>query len=289
MFKIAILGCENSHADSFLDVIRDENLRNIQVAGVYSSFPGAAERLREIYGVPVMERFDELVGQIDGLIITARHGDAHYSFAKPYISTGIPMFIDKPITICEEDAKEFFRDLKANHVPASGGSILKHATGVKELKEMVGSQENGSVVGGYLRSPMDIHSEHGGFYFYAQHLVQSMCEIFGYYPKSVFACRTNDQITCTVRYDDYDVVGLFVNKDYLYYASVQFHKGFVGSAQSRLLSLEGTSSQEFHEYYNLLLGKPQSQSYEELFAPVFIMNAIERSLESGHEEPVHRM
>lgn len=289
MFKIAILGCENSHADSFLDVIRDENLQNIQVAGVYSSFPGAAERLRDIYGVPVMESPDGLVGQIDGLIITARHGNMHYPFAKPYISSGIPMFIDKPITISEEDAREFIRELKQKNIPVSGGSILKHSEGVKELKAMVLSGEKGSVIGGCVRAPVDTESEHGGFYFYAQHLVQSMCEIFGYHPKSVFACRSGEQITCTVRYGDFDVVGLFVNKDYLYHASVQFHKGFVGSAESRLLSLEGTSSQEFHEYYNLLLGKPQSQSYEDLFAPVFIMNAIERSLESGHEEPVHRI
>jgi hypothetical protein len=29
-------------------------------------------------------------------------------------------------------------------------------------------------------------------------------------------------------------------------------------------------------------------SYEELFSPVFIMNAISRSLESGKTEKVHR-
>lgn len=289
MFKIAILGCENSHADSFLDVIRDENLQNIQVAGVYSSFPGAAERLRDIYGVPVMERPDALVGQIDGLIVTARHGGAHYSFAKPYISTGIPMFIDKPITISEDEAREFLRELKENKIPVSGGSILKHSDGVKELKAMVLSSENGSVIGGCVRAPVDIDSEHGGFYFYAQHLVQSMCEIFGYYPKSVFACKSGRQITCTVRYGEFDVVGLFVNKNYLYHASVQFDKAYMGSVEGRLLTLDGTSRLEFFDYYDLLLGKPQSQSYEDLFAPVFIMNAIDRSLKSGQEEIVHRI
>ena len=48
MYKIAILGCENSHADGFLKAIRDENLEDIQVMGVYSSFPGEAEDIFEL-------------------------------------------------------------------------------------------------------------------------------------------------------------------------------------------------------------------------------------------------
>ena len=282
MFKIAILGCENSHADGFLNTIRDEKLEDIQVMGVYSCFEGAAERLNELYGVPVMENYDSLVGQLDGLIITARHGANHYKYAKPYLGDGIPMFIDKPITVSEEDAREFMGKLKENQIRVSGGSSVKHADDIAALKALVASGEKGKVIGGFVRMPLDIGSEHGGFFFYAQHLVQSVCEIFGYYPKAVRACRSGDNITCIFRYNDFDVTGLYVNQDYRYYASVHFPKEMEGG----MITLGNTTAKEFHDFYDLLQGKPQSQSYEDLFAAVYIMNAIDRAVQSGKEERI---
>ena len=51
MFRIAILGCENSHAENFLQIIRDEKYEDVEVVGVYSCFPGEGEKLQEKYGV----------------------------------------------------------------------------------------------------------------------------------------------------------------------------------------------------------------------------------------------
>lgn len=283
MFKIAILGCENSHAAGFLKAIQDENIQDIQVMGVYSAFTGEAEKLNKTYGVSVMESYDALVGQLDGLIITARHGANHYKYAKPYLNDGIPMFIDKPITVSEEDAKEFLQELQEKKILISGGSSVKHADYIQELKAVAASGEKGKVVGGFVRMPLDIHSEHGGFFFYAQHLVQSVCEIFGYNPKAVRACRSGDQITCVIRYDDFDVTGLFVNQSYKYYAAVQFEK----EAEGGMIPLDNVTAKEFHDFYDLLQGKPMSQCYEDIFAPVFIMNAIDRAIQSGMEEPIH--
>ena len=284
MYKIAILGCENSHAENFLQIIRDEKYADVEVIGVYSSFPGEAEKLEEKYGVPVLESYDALVGQIDGLIVTARHGDNHYKYAKPYLESGIPMFIDKPITITEEEAREFLQEVKNRGIPLCGGSILKHASGVRELKDLVKAGENGAVLGGCVRAPIDLASEHGGFYFYAQHLVQMMGEVFGYYPDTVRVYRHGGVLTCTVRYADYDVTCVYTDKAYVYYMTVNFPQ----SVEGGVFGLEGASSREFRDFYDLLAGKPQTQSYEDIFAPVFIMNAMERALESGEEETVHR-
>ena len=281
MFKIAIVGCENSHANGFLDVIRDEKL-DVQVLGVHSPFEGAAEKLAEKYGVPVMENYDSLVGQLDGLIVTARHGDNHYKFAKPYLNDNIPIYIDKPITVSEEDAREFCAVLKEKKIPVCGGSVLKHAAKVKELKALVESGEKGQVLGGFLRAPLSMHNEHGGFFFYSQHLVQTMCEIFGYYPKAVRACATEKSVSCVFRYDGFDVVGQYLDRSFVYSATVNFSE----CAEGGVFDLEGVTPPEFHEYYDLLKGEPQQQSYEDLFQPVFILNATYRAIESGKEEPI---
>ena len=105
MKKIVILGCENSHADMFLGYWKENpKYQDLEVVGVYSDERAAAEKLAADFGVPVMDRYDEAVGKVDGVVITARHGDNHYKYAKPYIASGVPMFIDKPITVSEEDA-----------------------------------------------------------------------------------------------------------------------------------------------------------------------------------------
>ena len=86
MKKIVILGCENSHADIFLGFIKnDMKFSDIEVSGVYSDEKSAAEALSEKYGVKVMNAYDEAVGEIDGVIVTARHGNNHYKYAAPYI------------------------------------------------------------------------------------------------------------------------------------------------------------------------------------------------------------
>ena len=53
MKRIAILGCENSHADAFLRFIKEkEEFSDVAVVGVYSDDTAAAEALNEKYGVP---------------------------------------------------------------------------------------------------------------------------------------------------------------------------------------------------------------------------------------------
>lgn len=283
MYNIAILGCENSHANSFLDYIaKNEQFRELNIAGVYSIDPEASKKLHDSFGVHVMERPDELVGKLDALIITARHGGSHYEFARPYIPSGIPMFIDKPITVSEEDAIAFYGELRAHGVRFTGGSSLMYSPEIRELADIVSSGSEGKLIGGFLRAPVNLDNPHGGFYFYAQHLVTMMTEIYGYYPESVYAHENSGVITCTVSYGGYDVVLSFVDGNYKYHATISFE----GSCVSRAVTLDGVFEKEFDEFYHMLADGSSGADAGELFAPVFIMNAIERSLGSGMSERI---
>lgn len=284
MKRIAILGCENSHADAFLKCIKEkEKFRDVSVIGVYSDDSSAAEKLNEKFGVPIMESYAEAVGKIDGLVITARHGDKHYKFAKPYIESGIPMFIDKPITINEDEAVEFMRELKMRGVRICGGSSLKQDEFVRKLKNERENEMGGKTLGGYVRAPYQSENEHGGFYFYAQHLVEMICEIFGRYPMSVTARKNGSQIHVLFHYTDYDCVGLFCDRNYIYYASRMSEKG---TSSFDIPATNEWFEREFCEFYKLLSGGEQTATYKDIAAPVFIMNAIDRALKSGREENV---
>lgn len=287
MKKIAILGCENSHADTFLNLIYNtEDYRDVEVVGVYSNEPEAVKKLNEKYGVKILEHYADAVGMIDALVVTARHGDLHYEYAKPYLASGIPMFIDKPVTIKEGEALEFMRAVKSAGVPVVGGSSLKHDAGVKELKALREGETLGATLGGYVRAPIDMASVYGGFYFYAPHLVEVVSEIFGRYPLSVEAESRGDLTRVKFNYEKYSVDADFVEHNYVYYASLSAAKAVKG------MSLECTDANnwfksEFDEFYSILLGGAMPYSYEDLISSVFVMNAIERSLASGKEEQVN--
>ena len=286
MFKIAILGCENSHADAFLEsIIKKGEYPDLEVVGVYSHEADANARMKEKFGVYCAESFDEFVGKVDGIMITARDGDNHYKYAKPYIKFGIPMFIDKPSTSKIEDANALIADLKANGCRFTGGSTCPHAPVVCKLADDVKSGEYGTVYGGYLRAPVSMENAYGNFYFYAQHLVEVTLKIFGYFPTSVKTYNNKNVTTATLRYPEYDVSLEYVDGNYKYVATVSAEKGFFGGEYPVDGSLYVHELEAFH---SLLIGGEGKTSADEFISPVYVINALYEAIRTGEEVKIER-
>ena len=263
-----------------------DEFSDVEIVGVYSNDPAASEKLNLEFGVPVLNNYADAVGKIDGLIVTARHGDLHYEYAKPYIKSGIPMFIDKPFTIKEDEALELALALRERGIKVTGGSSLRHDSWVRELHADAISDKGGKTLGGIVRAPYAPDSEYGGFYFYAQHLVEMVCEIFGRFPISVESVQNGGQLTVRFHYADYDAIGVFCATNYKYYA-LRFSTD--ESRGAEIVSSSDWFLSEFRAYYNILSGGGMELSYKELIAPVYILNAIERSRISGREEYVREI
>lgn len=287
MKKVVILGCENSHADSFLKSIAEkQEFSDVSVLGIYSDERAAAEKLSERFGVPIMEHYADGAGKVDGVIITARHGDNHLKYALPYIESGVPMFIDKPITASEDDVVELMKRLTDANTKFCGGSSLKQDDVVKQLAQERKNTENGKTLGGFIRTPYSKENNYGGFSFYAQHLVEMVCEIFGRFPLSVYATEGEGTVNVIFNYGDFSCCGLYCNENYLYYASLMTEKKAISQT---ITDSSPWFYREFSEFYELLSGGEQKISAREFASPVFIINAIERSLKSGKEEGVKRL
>ena len=286
MKKIVMLGCENSHVKTFLKIMKEnpEKYREIEVIGVYSEDAEAMQKMTDQFGVRAMQSYDEAVGIADGVIVTARHGAKHYPYAKPYIESGVPMFIDKPITVDEDEAVTFMRECRAAGVRLTGGSCCKHAQEVVQYGEIIRSGEHGAVCGGFLRAPIDMVNPYGNFFFYSQHLVEMLSVLFGAYPKSVKAYRQGETLTVIFRYAEYDVIGLYTEHSKHYAVSVSF----VNETMTSVASIGNDCFvREFDEFCELLEGGEQKISYKDFIAPVFVLTAIDRSLASGKEEAVN--
>ena len=286
MKKIAILGCENSHADAFINCIKtNEKYSDVEVVGVYSEEIEAAQKLNEKYGVPVLESPDAALGKIDGLMITARHGAKHYPWAKLYMESGIPMFIDKPITVSEEDAIALAKDMVANNVKFVGGSSVIHAPALVELAKKTAEIPEENIYGGFFRAPISPNSPYGGFAFYSPHLIALMTKTLGNYPDSVIAERHGDKISGIVSYGNKKAHFSYTDDSWAYYAYVSHKDGVEGGA----VALTDVYQSEFDEFYHLLLGKDGKYDIKDFIAPIFIMNAIVRSYESGKREQVNKI
>ncbi|MBQ4137877.1 MAG: Gfo/Idh/MocA family oxidoreductase [Clostridia bacterium] len=287
MKKIVILGCENSHAEGFLDIIKNNaKFSDVEVIGVYSDEKEPCERIKSNYGIETMESYDTAVGRVDGVVVTARHGDNHLKYALPYIKSGVPMFIDKPVTISENEVLKLARLLKESGVRVTGGSSLRFDPLVMRLAEEARAEEGGKTLGGFVSAPLASDSTYGGFYFYAQHLCDIVGAIFGKYPRSVKAYAAGKQISVVFRYQDFDVTGEYIEHGYSLYSAFRVSETKITGSQLTLAD-NPCFHTEFDEFYKLLCGEKQSGSYKDFIAPVFVMNAIVRSLESGNEEKVN--
>lgn len=286
MYKIAILGCENSHANAFLKLINEGKYPEIEVVGIYSNEPEAANKLHNEFGVEIMDDYADAVGKVDGIMITARHGDNHFKYALPYIDSKIPMFIDKPITCSEEDAIKFMRTAKDKGIRLCGGSTCAALKETLELADAVENKTCGELRGGSIVSPIYTDSPYGGFYFYAEHLVDIMTKIFGYGVKAVSAEKLANSISLTAKYDGYNVQGTYVEHTGYYSATVYGSK----SAKAEILKFTPDSfSHEMDDMLALLHGEEMKKSYEDFIFPVFVLNATVRALESGKCEKLNEI
>lgn len=287
MKKIVFLGCENSHSAMFLNFMQaDEKYKNIEVLGVYSHDETASKNLSEKYGIPVMKSYDEAVGKVDGVVITARHGDNHYKYAKPYIQAGVTMFIDKPITINEEESVEFMQKCKETGVKITGGSCLRFDAWVREIAGDNAKAEGGDTLGGFVRCPISLGNPNGGFFFYAQHLVETVQVAFGKNVKSVYAIKSGKTLQTLFHYENYTVCGTFADESYNSYYVARLTNNSVKGQEFTVDGKNPCFKAEWDEFYNILSGAKQVANYQDFISPVFVMNAIFRSMESGKEEEV---
>lgn len=282
--RIVILGCENSHAETFLRYIREDGDAP-DVVGVYSDEPAAAAALAKKYGVPVLSRPDEAAGRVDGAMITARRGSVHYAYAAPYVVPGAALFIDKPITVSEEEALRLARALAKAGARVTGGSSCRYERTVRKLKADAAAGVGGRTMGGYVRCPLRPTSRYDGFYFYAQHLTEVVMEIFGRYPERVAAFESGGGVTAVFRYGAYDVTGLYAADVEPYFALRASETATDGGA---LDIGDDCFRAEYEAYRAILAGGAQPEPYADLIAPVFVMNAVVRALKTGREEPVRR-
>ena len=286
MYRIGILGAENSHALAFAQIFNGykpelkEDFPDIRVTAVGGMYPEANRSVYEACGLELLcSRPEEMLGQVDAVMITARDGAYHAPFVRPFIEAGIPAFIDKPFTRNPEEALALARLAKAKGVPLAGGSSVKLCAGAQAMKAAV-QAAGGMIRSGDVTAPVSMENEYGGFWFYSAHLAESCLAIFGPEMQWVWASRNARGVTAIAHYPAFEVTNHFNEGAYHYSATLHTTEG----TRFEPLLIDDIYALECRGFARMLRTGEMDCTYEELVRPVYVLAALEQAYETGKKQ-----
>ncbi len=285
MFRIGIIGTENTHALAFAKYynlpdpdtgkIHHEDVRVVAILGADEA---ANQTIVREAGVEFVARnVEDLFGRVDAVMITCRRGSEHAAYALPFIEQRIPLFIDKPFTSDPAEADMLMKKIHKYNCPVMGGSACKYLPDIQAIKALVAElREKNEFMGASMSFLIKLNSPYDGIYFYAPHLVEMCLETFGFDVKNVQAIRTGQNLLVNVQYQN-DAVSLqFVaggKQSCLVYGKKQNYHFDIDTA--------GLYALEAAPFAALLHGEHASLTAEQLTKPVHMIAAIEKAMNTG--------
>jgi hypothetical protein len=294
MYRIGIIGTENSHAMAFSRIINLPNPEtgklsypDVRVVGVYGPDEESTKHIMEEAGVDFIAGSpDEFFGKVDVMCVTCRKGSLHYRYALPFVEKGMPVFVDKPFTSDTAEAERLIDTAKKSGSKLFGGSSVKYAGDAVILRHIVRRLIAGDeLITASLNFAADPASEYDGFYFYAPHLTETVLEIFGKEVKSLLTVEKSGSRISIWRYPKFDI-------------TLNFTRGTKESS-ALIFSRNGNIYREIDDghhvdvslayrrqvdcFINMLRTKEMPVSYEDLVFPVTMISAIEESVKTGKE------
>ena len=206
MFKIGIIGSENSHAAAFSEIFNlSGTYDDVRVTAIWGEDMEASRKIAEKCHVEIVRPMD-MLREVDAVMVTSRNGALHWGYVRPFIEAGKPAFVDKPLANDYAEAKSIIDLAAEKRVPLVGGSSLKLIADTLALKEAADeAKAKGELLGGNVYAPVSLDNPYGGFYFYSSHLIEIALTIFGYDPVAVNAVKTKAGIAAVLEYAGYAV------------------------------------------------------------------------------------
>lgn len=145
--KVGMIGLDTSHCPAFVKLLNNAN-DEFHVPGVkvVKAFPGGSElfsssisrvegftkELAEM-GVEICDSIEATAEGMDAFFLESVDGRQHLEQFKILAEYGKPVFIDKPLACCYEDAKAIAELAKEKNVPIMTASAIRYAKGIDVL------------------------------------------------------------------------------------------------------------------------------------------------------------
>lgn len=292
MIRIGILGADSSHASAFSKLCNfpeadtgSYHFPEVRVTAIYGEDMKQAKEVALACNISeVVTLPDELFSKVDGVMVLFRDGNVHLSYALPFIESGIPVWIDKPVTVTLKDSDLLLEAAAKSSSLITGGSTCKYNKEVLELKKMIDRGDFGQILSGYLNFPCDINSPYNGIFFYAPHMVEMMFAIFGYEIHSIICIRHKDTIRCIAKYEEFSIILDFTNHVHQSFCMIHGNKkSHVGEIKVNT----STYKAGLEQFITMLKTKNMPLPLSNLTAVTKVLTAINDSMPEGKEIFLH--
>jgi len=204
-----------------------------------------------------------------------RHGGLHAGHALPFLTAGLPVFVDKPLAISLDECGRMIAAADASGAFLTSFSSLRIAGSTDDLASR--QPAIGAIRSAQFAGPCDFDSMYGGPYFYATHTVEIALRLIGEDVRTVRAVRNGSQAVATLTWES----GATAAISYIGDAQYHFHATLFGS--DGMISGEVLAN---HDGYRKALGVVlegmtsgiRPFTAEQMVRPVAIVRAMETSI-----------
>lgn len=99
-------------------------VRGAKITHIWTDDPKDAQHVAKASCIPnVVEKPEDVIGQVDAVIIGTDKGEEHVWRARPFVEAGLPVFVDKPLADNVEDLKTFIKWVKEGKMIMSSSSL----------------------------------------------------------------------------------------------------------------------------------------------------------------------
>ncbi|MFF2409793.1 Gfo/Idh/MocA family protein [Streptomyces sp. NPDC058092] len=169
--RIGIIGTENTHVDHIVGHLNiHEAGGDARVVALSGGHSRRNDMLATTAGVErIVDEPTALLGLVDAVIVADRYGAHHRDLAIPFLTEGLPVFVDKPLACTVEDARAMTDTALAHDAPLTSSSALRWIPDADAL--VARSVRAGRPHAVVMSGPADPDSEYGGIFFYGIHPV----------------------------------------------------------------------------------------------------------------------
>ena len=207
-------GLDTSHVPAFATLLHDAaHEHHVPGARVVAAFPGgspdfplSADRvegftaeLRDKHGVEIVTSLSGLRGKCDAVMLESIDGRVHWEQFREVAEWGVPVFIDKPLTLLAEEAREIARLAGERGVRVTSASAIRFA---EKFQEVLTADDGEPVLGADCFGPMAFQEKCPGYFWYGIHSAEMLFAALGTGCREVLATREESHDLVVGRWAD---------------------------------------------------------------------------------------
>ena len=282
MFKIGIIGAENSHAMQIGKIINIRKMiPGVRVVAIWGeTMMAARQRSKEVAIETVVREPRDMLGKVDAVMVDHRHGKFHLPAAWPFLKARIPMFIDKPFCYRLAEGKRFLREANTRKATVISLSAMKVTDDFRAFKRDVRKLGKPIVAASWGPANIKAQRKWGGAFFYGCHQIEMLLDAFGFDVRDVTAVRNGVNAMAILRFR----TGLLATAHFMGEPPHSFD--LYARCEKGTLSRECKSNEDPYLAPTRLWVKAcrtgkTPYGYKDFLAPIAVLEAFEKSLKTG--------